>query len=84
MHPIFEVVGGQPRGWAITDRTPLQERHIAANSPPGRGDDSGYGDAGIHHPLFHALRLTPYRIQILRAEQLASGDLTPRRWRREE
>ena len=122
MHPIFEVVDGEPRGWAVTDRTPLKERHIAANphvacfywspaqntvaidctaewveddevlrevwdifaqpEPPGWGDLSGYGDAGIHHPLFHVLRLTPYRIQILRAEQLASGDLTPRRWRR--
>ena len=31
MHPIFEVVDGQPRGWAVTDRTPLKERHLAAN-----------------------------------------------------
>jgi general stress protein 26 len=31
MHPIFEVVEGHPRGWAVTDRTPLKSRHIAAN-----------------------------------------------------
>jgi hypothetical protein len=24
MHPIFEVVDGVPRGWALTDRTPLR------------------------------------------------------------
>ena len=33
MHPILEVVDGQPRGWAVTDRTPLKERHLAANPP---------------------------------------------------
>ena len=97
MHPIFEVVDGQPRGWALTDRTPLKDRHLAANphvacfywspaqntvaidctaewveddevlrqvwdifaapEPPGWGDLSGYGEAGIHHPRFHVLRL---------------------------
>ena len=31
MHPIFEVVDGHPRGWALTDRTPLKDRHLAAN-----------------------------------------------------
>lgn len=123
MHPIFQVVDGQPRGWAVTDRTPLKERHLAANpyvacfywspaqntvaidctaawvtdeetlryvwdvfadpEPPGWGDLSGYGQEGIHHPLFHVLRLEPYRVQILRGEQLARGDLTPRVWRRD-
>jgi hypothetical protein len=31
MHPIFEVVGGRPRGWAVTDRSPVKTRHLAAN-----------------------------------------------------
>ena len=31
MHPIFEVVDGQPRGWAVTDRSPVKTRHLAAN-----------------------------------------------------
>ncbi len=31
MHPIFEVVDGVPQGWALTDRTPLKDRHLAAN-----------------------------------------------------
>jgi general stress protein 26 len=121
MHPIFQVVDGRPLGWAVTDRTPLKDRHIAANpyvaccywsptqntvaidctaewvddedvlnqvwdifaapEPPGWGDLSGYGEAGIHDPRFHVLRLQPYRIQILRAEQFAAGDFTPRTWR---
>jgi general stress protein 26 len=123
MHPIFEIVDGLPRGWAVTDRTPLKERHLAANphvacfywspaqntvaidctaewvcdeetlhqvwdifaapEPPGWGDLSGYGDLGIHHPRFHVLRLQPYRVQILRGDQLAVGDFSPRVWRRD-
>ena len=31
MHPIFEVVDGDPRGWAVTDRSPVKSRHIAGN-----------------------------------------------------
>ncbi|HYI57027.1 MAG TPA: pyridoxamine 5'-phosphate oxidase family protein [Microlunatus sp.] len=31
MHPIFEVVDGVPQGWALTDRTPLKDRHLSAN-----------------------------------------------------
>jgi general stress protein 26 len=121
MHPIFQVVDGRPLGWAVTDRTPLKDRHITANpyvaccywsptqntvaidctaewvddedvlrqvwdifaapEPPGWGDLSGYGEAGIHDPRFHVLRLQPYRVQILRAEQFAVGDFTPRTWR---
>ena len=50
----------------------------------GLGDLSGYGEAGIHHPRFHVLRLRPYRIQILRGEQFAAADFTPRTWRRDE
>jgi general stress protein 26 len=124
MHPIFEVVDGVPQGWALTDRTPLKDRHIAANpyvgcsywspaqdtvtidcaaawvddtdvlrqvwdifaspDPPGWGDLSGYGEAGISHPRFHVLRLDPYRVQILRSDQFAVGDFTPRSWRRRD
>lgn len=122
LHPVFQVVGGLPEGWAVTDRTPVKSAHLATNphvacfywspaqntvaidclatwvdddvvrqrvwdifaapEPPGWGDMSGYGDEGIHHPRFHVLRLEPYRVQILRAEQLAAGDLTARTWRR--
>jgi Pyridoxamine 5'-phosphate oxidase len=31
MHPIFEVVDGEPLGWAVTDRSPVKTRHLAAN-----------------------------------------------------
>jgi hypothetical protein len=67
----------------VDEETLLQVWDIfAAPEPPGWGDLSGYGEAGIHHPRFHVLRLRPYRIQILRAEQLAVGDFKPRIWRR--
>jgi general stress protein 26 len=122
MHPIFEVVDGAPRGWAVTDRSSVKTRHLAANpyvacfywspvqntvaidcvaswvddpavrryvwelfaapGPPGWGDMSGYGAAGIEHPQFHVLRLLPWRIQILRADEWAAGRFTPRIWRR--
>jgi general stress protein 26 len=121
MHPIFEVADGEPRGWAVTDRTPVKAGHLAANphvacfywspaqntvsidcvaswatgdlelqhawdlfaGPPplGWGDMSGYGAEGIRHPTFHVLRLQPWRIQILLADQFAAGDFTPRIWR---
>jgi Pyridoxamine 5'-phosphate oxidase len=31
LHPIFVVRGGRPLGWALTGRTPLKTRHLAAN-----------------------------------------------------
>jgi general stress protein 26 len=31
LHPIFAVPDGRPLGWALTGRTPLKTRHIAAN-----------------------------------------------------
>jgi general stress protein 26 len=121
MHPIFEVVDGQPMGWAVTDRSPVKARHLAANphvscaywspahntvyvdcvagwvddvagkryvwdlfrrTPPplGWGDMSAYEPEGIAHPLFEPLRLRPWRIQVLRAEQMAGGDFHPRTW----
>jgi uncharacterized pyridoxamine 5'-phosphate oxidase family protein len=30
-HPVWEVVDGVPHGAVITDRTPLKQRHLAAN-----------------------------------------------------
>jgi uncharacterized pyridoxamine 5'-phosphate oxidase family protein len=122
MHPIFEVVDGQPRGWAVTDRSPVKTRHLAGNpfvccsywspaqntvtidcearwvedektkqdvwdlfrgTPPplGWGDLAAYEPEQIHHPLFQPLQLTPWRVQVLRAEQLAANDFRPRTWR---
>jgi general stress protein 26 len=31
LHPIFIVQDGRPIGWALTGRTPLKTRHLAAN-----------------------------------------------------
>jgi hypothetical protein len=31
LHPVFTVAGGRPLGWALTGRTPLKTRHLAAN-----------------------------------------------------
>jgi hypothetical protein len=31
LHPIFVVSDGRPIGWALTGRTPLKTRHLAAN-----------------------------------------------------
>ena len=31
LHPIFVVRDGRPLGWALTGRTPLKARHLAAN-----------------------------------------------------
>jgi general stress protein 26 len=121
MHPIFEVVDGEPMGWAVTDRSPVKTRHLAANphvacsywspaqntvavdcvatwvddiagkqhvwdlfrlTPPplGWGDLSAYQPGGITHPLFQPLQLRPWRIQVLRADQVARGDFHPRSW----
>jgi general stress protein 26 len=123
MHPIFEVVQEQPMGWAITNRSPVKTRHLAANphvscaywspahnavyvdcvanwvddmagkqyvwdlfrstpAPLGWGDLSAYQPEGIGHPLFEPLRLSPWRIQVLRAEQMIGGDFHPRTWLR--
>jgi uncharacterized pyridoxamine 5'-phosphate oxidase family protein len=121
MHPIFEVVDGEPLGRAVTNRSPVKTRHLAANphvscsywspaqntvyldcvatwvddiagkryvwdlfrlTPPplGWGDMSAYEPEGIAHPLFQPLRLRPWRIQVLRADQVARGDFHPRTW----
>lgn len=31
LHPIWEVVDGAPLGWVATSRSPLKEKHLAAN-----------------------------------------------------
>jgi general stress protein 26 len=31
LHPVFLVRDGRPMGWALTGRTPLKTRHLAAN-----------------------------------------------------
>jgi hypothetical protein len=31
LHPVFVVRDGRPLGWALTGRTPLKTRHLAAN-----------------------------------------------------
>ena len=31
LHPIFVVRDGRPLGWALTGRTPLKTRHLAAH-----------------------------------------------------
>ncbi|WP_037062679.1 pyridoxamine 5'-phosphate oxidase family protein [Pseudonocardia acaciae] len=31
LHPIFVVRDGRPVGWAVTGRTPVKTRHLAAN-----------------------------------------------------
>ena len=31
LHPVFTVRDGRPLGWALTGRTPLKTRHLAAN-----------------------------------------------------
>jgi Pyridoxamine 5'-phosphate oxidase len=31
LHPVFVVRHGRPIGWALTGRTPLKTRHLAAN-----------------------------------------------------
>ena len=124
MHPIFERVGDGLVGWALTDRSPVKTRHLAANphvscsywspaqntvavdcvaswvddedddtrqhvwhvfadtpGPLGWGDLSAYEPERTHHRLFCPLRLVPWRVQVLRADQLAAGDVHPRVWR---
>ncbi|EWT02666.1 pyridoxamine 5'-phosphate oxidase [Intrasporangium oryzae NRRL B-24470] len=58
--------------WSVFTDTP---------APLGWGELTAYEPEGIHHRLFQPLRLEPWRIQVLRAEQLAAGDVRPRVWR---
>jgi hypothetical protein len=55
---------------------------VFTTTPPPLGYDLGwYGEEQWDNPLFNPLQLNPWRIQILRAEQMAALDLTPRTWR---
>ena len=123
LHPIFVVRDGRPRGWALTSRTPLKARHLAANphvscsfwtpshdtvfvdavatwvedererretwelfldtpAPLGWGADgmAGYGPLKWNGPSYSALRLEPWRVQVMRGEAFAAGDMTGRVW----
>jgi hypothetical protein len=124
LHPIFGVRGGRPLGWALTGRTPLKTRHLAANphmscafwtpsqdtvfadcrtewvegdaekaevwdlfhdTPPplGWGPEgmAGYGPERWRNPVFTALRLEPWRVQVMTGDQYPAGELTGRVWR---
>jgi general stress protein 26 len=50
-------------------------------SPPGAGYDPAAYWSGPDDPAFHVLRLDPWRVQVLRARDVARGDLTGRIWR---
>ena len=69
--------------WAEDEDTKHRVWALFRDTPPplGWGDLSGYEPGGIHHPHFHPLRLTPWRVQLLTGEQFAAGDFTPRIWR---
>ncbi|MBB6174588.1 general stress protein 26 [Nocardiopsis mwathae] len=64
---------------------PEARRHVwdlFTTTPEPLGyDPSPFGVTGPDHPDFAALRLDPWRVQILRAEQIADGDFAPRTWR---
>jgi hypothetical protein len=124
LHPIFVARDGRPLGWALTGRTGLKTRHLAANPhvccafwtpsqdtvfvdcvatwvedeaekrevwelflktplPLGWGPDgmAGYGAEGWGHPLYTALRLEPWRVQVMRGEEFPAGKLSGSVWR---
>jgi hypothetical protein len=67
--------------------TSEEKRHVwdlFMSTPEPLGYDlSGFGDEQWDNPLFVPLRLDPWRVQFLLAEQLATMDLVPRTWRRD-
>ena len=64
-------IAGKQHVWDLFRLTP---------PPLGWGDLSAYQPGGITHPLFQPLQLRPWRIQVLRADQVARGDFHPRSW----
>lgn len=54
---------------------------IRKGSPPGVGYDPAPYWRGPDDPGFHVLRLDPWRVQVLRARDLARGDLSGTIWR---
>jgi hypothetical protein len=69
--------------WA-TDNEKAHVWNLFMTTPPPLGYDlSGFGDAKWRNPLFEPLRLDPWRVQFLLAEQVSALDLVPRTWRRD-
>jgi hypothetical protein len=64
-------IAGKHHVWDLFRSTP---------PPLGWGDLSAYEPEGIEHPLFEPLQLSPWRIQVLRAEQMTGGNFHPRTW----
>lgn len=66
------------------DETPETAKRVwdlyRAGSPPGNGYDPGSYWSGPDDPKYHVMRLTPWRIQVLTARELASGQ-PYRQWR---
>lgn len=52
-------------------------------SPPGVGYEPAAYWRGPDDPTFHVLRLDPWRVQLLRARDVARGDLSGTIWRAE-
>jgi general stress protein 26 len=50
-------------------------------NPPGVGYDPTAYWRGPDHPAFHVLRLDPWRVQVVRARDVARGDLSGSIWR---
>ncbi|MFD6456151.1 hypothetical protein ACFWF3_35795 [Nocardia sp. NPDC060220] len=66
------------------DRRPGERAHVwdlyRHGSPPGAGYDPGQFWQGADDRAFQVLRLTPWRIQVLRRQDLVSG-IPARLWR---
>ena len=64
------------------DRTTKERawRLYRHGSPPGVGYEPGAYWDGPDDPALHVLRLDPWRVQVLRARDVARGDLTGRLW----
>lgn len=70
--------------WATAEEK-LHVWNLFMTTPPPLGYDlSGFGDARWENPLFTPLRLDPWRVQFLLAEQVAALDLVPRTWRKDQ
>jgi hypothetical protein len=50
-------------------------------TPRGVGDDPAAYWSGPDDPDFHVLRLDPWRVQVLRARDVARSELSGRIWR---
>ena len=91
LNPRFVARDGRPVGWALTGRTPLKSRHLAANphascsfwSP---SQDTVFADVTTTWVEDEAekeavWRLDPWRVQVMRGEEYPHGQLTGRVWR---